>query len=59
MTPICAFCKQIRDEHGTWQRLEAYLHAHFAVQFTHDFCPHCTQRHYGIMLPNEASKESA
>jgi hypothetical protein len=54
LVPICAFCQQIRDERGTWQRLEAYLHAHFEVQFTHDFCPRCTQRHYGITLPDEA-----
>jgi phage-related protein len=51
---ICAFCKQIRDQRGTWQRLEAYMQAHYEVQFTHDFCPRCTQRHYGITLPDEA-----
>jgi hypothetical protein len=51
---ICAFCQQILAERGTWQRLEAYMQTHFEVQFAHDFCPRCTQRHYGITLPGEA-----
>ena len=39
--PICAGCKQVRDQDGVWNRLEAYLEAHSHAQFTHGLCGSC------------------
>lgn len=41
LLPICAVCKNIRDEDGSWQRIEAYIAAHTHADFTHGYCPTC------------------
>jgi PAS domain S-box-containing protein len=46
LLPICASCKKIRDEDGTWQQLESYIHAHSQAQFSHGLCPTCLDRLY-------------
>jgi hypothetical protein len=47
---ICASCKRIRDEHGSWRQLESYIHAHSEAEFTHDVWPDCFQKLYGDYL---------
>jgi hypothetical protein len=44
--PICAHCKGIRDDKGSWRRLEEYVRAHTEVEFSHGICPNCVQKHY-------------
>jgi hypothetical protein len=44
LLPICAECKNIRDQTETWHRLETYLSAHSSVTFTHGICPDCEKR---------------
>ncbi|MFI5373631.1 MAG: hypothetical protein ACHQ8D_03220 [Candidatus Rokuibacteriota bacterium] len=44
--PICAHCKQVRDEEGSWTQLEAYVSGHADVQFSHGLCADCRQKHY-------------
>lgn len=44
--PICAHCKKIRNDAGSWNQLEAYLSDHADVQFSHGICPDCLLRHY-------------
>jgi hypothetical protein len=44
LLPICAWCKKVRDDHGYWNRIEAYLSARTEAQFTHGICPDCTQK---------------
>jgi len=44
--PICAHCKQIRDDEGMWKRMEEYIHAHSEASFSHGICPGCMQEHY-------------
>ena len=41
LLPICAWCKRIRDDHGYWSQVEAYIHAHTGADFTHGICPEC------------------
>lgn len=43
LIPICAWCRQIRDDDGFWQQLEVYLGRHTEATFTHSICPHCTE----------------
>lgn len=44
--PICSFCKQIRNDLGSWQRLEDYIQHHSEAEFSHSICPKCAQEHY-------------
>jgi len=39
--PICMQCKKIRNESGSWERLETYIGKHSAAQFSHGYCPEC------------------
>jgi hypothetical protein len=43
LLPICASCKKIRDERGTWHSLETYLWEHSDAQLTHGLCPVCLE----------------
>ena len=44
LLPICASCKNIRDNEGAWHQLEVYIRDHSAVEFTHTLCPLCERR---------------
>jgi GAF domain-containing protein len=41
MLPICAWCKEIRNDEGYWQQVEFYLAEHTNAQFSHGMCPKC------------------
>jgi PAS domain S-box-containing protein len=44
LLPICAWCKQIRDDDGYWQGVEDYIQSHTDAQFTHGICPECFEK---------------
>ena len=44
--PICSFCKNIRNDEGYYERIEAYIHKHSGVDFSHTICPECMKKHY-------------
>lgn len=44
--PICAACKKIRTDEGSWQQIEVYLSDHSDAEFSHGICPECAQRLY-------------
>ncbi len=44
--PICSICKKIRDDHGYWNQVEAYLADHVGTSFSHGICPDCMREHY-------------
>jgi PAS domain S-box-containing protein len=46
LLPICANCKRIRDQRGTWQVLEVFLQAHSEAKFSHGICPDCLRKLY-------------
>jgi DNA-binding response OmpR family regulator len=41
LLPICSYCKRIRADGNYWQRVEEYISAHSAAQFSHGICPGC------------------
>lgn len=41
LLPICATCKNIRDDRGEWQRIESYIASRTGATFTHGLCPIC------------------
>lgn len=46
LLPICARCKNIRDESGQWQQIEAYVSDHSRANFSHGICPDCKSEIY-------------
>ena len=46
LLPICANCKQIRNESGNWMQLEDYIDSHSVAEFSHGICPDCARRLY-------------
>lgn len=46
IVPICSFCKQIRDDKGFWNQVEAYVSKHTDAEFSHGVCPECKIKHY-------------
>lgn len=55
LLPICASCKKIRDDHGYWTQVEAYLSARSDVEFTHSICPDCMKALYpGLCSADDA-----
>lgn len=44
LLPMCARCKRIRTEEGTWETVENYLHDRGAPVATHGICPDCAAR---------------
>jgi signal transduction histidine kinase len=46
LLPICAHCKNIRDDQGYWQGVETYIAAHSQADFSHGICPECLVKHF-------------
>jgi len=46
LLPICAACKNIRNDTGYWEVLESYLLKHSDVKFSHGICPDCIKKLY-------------
>jgi hypothetical protein len=51
LVPICASCKRIRNERGTWEVLEVYIQAHSEAKFSHGMCPECMRKLYPEYSP--------
>lgn len=47
LLPICASCKNIRDDKGYWNQIESYLQKHSDAEFSHGICPDCMEKLYG------------
>ena len=43
--PICASCRNIRDDSGYWNRIESYIQKHSDAEFSHSLCPDCVRLH--------------
>ena len=39
--PICGYCKNIRNDKGSWDQLEKYISDHTDARFSHGICPDC------------------
>ncbi len=46
LLPICANCKKIRDQKGSWHNIEIYMEKHFGMEFTHSICKPCFNNLY-------------
>ena len=46
LLPICASCKNIRDDNGYWKRIEEYITSRTEAEFSHSICPDCRKKLY-------------
>jgi len=53
LVPICAHCKNIRDDEGFWHNVADYVRDHTEAEFSHGLCPLCIQRLYPEMTAPE------
>jgi len=53
LLPICAKCKNVRDDNGYWEQIEEYIDSHLHVNITHGICPDCFAELYPGMKPKE------
>ena len=44
--PICASCKKIRDDKGSWHQIEGYVRDRSEAEFSHGICPECEKKLY-------------
>ena len=51
--PICAECKEIRDEDGSWSKIDIYIQNHTDATFTYGICPECRDRLYPELYADE------
>ena len=54
LLPMCANCKNIRDDDGYWQQVEVYIRQHSNAKFSHSICPECAHQLYPDLF-NEAN----
>jgi tetratricopeptide (TPR) repeat protein len=45
--PICAHCKNVRDDRGFWEGVETYVADRSHAMFSHSICPSCGPEIYG------------
>ena len=46
LIPICANCKQIRNDQQIWEGVEQYFKEHTDADFSHSICPACQKKLY-------------
>lgn len=51
LLPICASCKRIRDDKGSWNQIETYVRQRSNAEFTHGICPECAKQLYPGVQP--------
>ena len=44
LLPVCAWCKRIRDDDGSWSQIDVYLRRHTTIPVTHGICPDCAEK---------------
>jgi NO-binding membrane sensor protein with MHYT domain len=43
LLPICANCKRVRTDQGSWEQIESYMRLHTDAEFSHGICPDCAK----------------
>ena len=60
LLPMCAQCKAVREDDGTWLRVDAYVIKHTSVNVSHGICPDCAARLYpGLDLSGKEPRPTA
>ncbi len=51
LLPVCAWCKDIRDDEGQWTGVFDYLRTRAGYTTSHVICPRCLQNEFDLQLP--------
>jgi PAS domain S-box-containing protein len=54
MIRICASCKRVLNDEGTWEQIESYVRDHSEVEFSHGICPDCARQWSGTPVDDTA-----
>jgi hypothetical protein len=54
LLPICAYCKKIRDEAGSWNQIELYIRERSSADFTHSVCPDCANQQMNSFMGDQS-----
>ncbi len=41
--PLCANCRKIKDQNGSWMAIEEFIVDHTDLEFSHEVCPECSE----------------
>jgi DNA-binding response OmpR family regulator len=44
LIPICAWCRQVRNDGNFWEQVDSYLEKRSGLQFSHAICPACRKK---------------
>ena len=44
LLPVCAWCKEVRNDDGYWEDVQTYLSRHTDVLLSHGICPSCADK---------------
>ena len=58
LLPICAHCKKIREDDGSWVSVERYISDHSEAEFSHGLCPDCVKELYPQYAKRLTEEES-
>lgn len=50
---ICARCKKVQDDDGSWRSVENYVSRRSQARFSHGFCPDCYERELEALQDHE------
>jgi len=56
LLPICAYCKNIRDDRSYWRELESYISERSSAEFSHGICPDCMRKYYPDICNDKPEK---
>ncbi|MBF0528394.1 MAG: PAS domain S-box protein [Deltaproteobacteria bacterium] len=54
--PICAWCKNIRNDKGYWEKIEKYVAERSQAKFSHGICPDCAKKFYPEYYKDEEAR---
>ncbi len=58
LLPMCAWCKNIRNDKGYWQTVEEYIGEHSKAEFTHGICLDCMKREFPEAYEQEVNDKN-
>ena len=59
LLPICASCKNVRNDKGYWEQIEDYVKDHTDAEFSHSICPSCMEKLYPSVAKRRKEKIEA
>jgi len=55
--PICASCKAIRNDQGTWEPIESYFTEKTDITLSHGICPDCVKKLYPELFDENGNRK--